>query len=68
MATEFGLAGVIAIWNKLDKNIKKKLEAHKNICKEAAEAYERQAKEAEETPQEGLRKQQEGQPITLNLP
>lgn len=68
MATEFGLAGVIAIWNKLDKNMKKKLEAHKNICKEAAEAYERQTKEAEETPQEGLRKHQDGQPITLNLP
>lgn len=49
MACEFGLAGVIAIWNKLTPEMKKKLEAHKNVCKEAAEAYERQAKEAEET-------------------
>lgn len=68
MACEFGLAGVMAVWNKLDKNMKKKLEAHKNVCKEAAEAYERQAKEAEETPQEGLRTQQDGQKLTLNLP
>lgn len=55
MACEFGLAGVIAIWNKLPTPMKKKLEAHKNICKEAAEEYERQEKEAEQTPQEGLR-------------
>lgn len=48
MACEFGLAGVIAIWNKLTPAMKKKLDAHKNVCKEAAEAYERQAKEANE--------------------
>lgn len=55
MACEFGLAGVIAIWNNLSKPMKAKLEAHKSVCKEAAEEYERQAKEAEETPQETLR-------------
>lgn len=58
MACEFGLAGVIAIWNNLSPAMKKKLEAHKNICKESAEAYERQSKEAAETPQETLREQQ----------
>jgi hypothetical protein len=66
MACEFGLAGVIAIWNKLSPAMKKKLDAHKNICKEAAEAYERQAKEAEETPQENLRNNATN--IQLNLP
>lgn len=66
MACEFGLAGVIAIWNNLTPAMKKKLEAHKNICKEAAEEYERQAKEAEETPQETLRGN--GSKLQLNLP
>jgi len=55
MACEFGLAGVIAIWNTLKPAQKKILEAHKNMCKESAEEYERQQKQAEETPQEGLR-------------
>lgn len=54
-ACEFGLAGVIAIWNSLTPAQKKTLAAHKEICKQAAEEYERQAKEAEETPQETLR-------------
>jgi hypothetical protein len=58
MACEFGLAGVMAIWNTLTPAQKKKLEGHKNVCKESAEEYERQAKEAEETPQETLRRTQ----------
>jgi hypothetical protein len=66
MATEFGLAGVIAIWNKLTPALKKKLEAHKNICKEAAEEYELQKKQAEESPQDGIRNNGSG--LTLNLP
>ena len=68
MACEFGLAGVIAIWNKLAPALKKKLQAHKNICKEAAEEYERQAKQAEETPQETLAREMEGKKIELKLP
>jgi len=59
MACEFGLAGVIAIWNTLNPKQKKALEAHKNMCKESAEEYERQAKMAEEDPQDTLRTQQE---------
>lgn len=55
MACEFGLAGVMAIWNTCTPAQKKKLMAHKEVCKESAEEYERQAKEAEETPQETLR-------------
>lgn len=55
MACEFGLAGVMAVWNKCTAPQKKVLQAHKEVCKESAEEYERQAKEAEETPQETLR-------------
>lgn len=68
MACEFGLAGVIAIWNKLPVGMKKKLEAHKNVCKEAAEEYERQAKAAEETPQETMKRENQVHRIHLNLP
>ncbi len=55
MACEFGMAGVIAIWNNLSAPMKKKLEAHKNICKSAAEEYELQQQQAEQTPAEDLR-------------
>lgn len=67
-ACEFGIAGVIAIWNTLTPALKKQLEPHKNVCKEAAEEYERQAKEATETPQETLKRNQEGKQSELNLP
>lgn len=69
MACEFGLAGVIAIWNKLTPAMKKKLEAHKNMCKEAAEEYELQAKQAQETPHDELRRNQmNNKQPELNLP
>lgn len=68
MACEFGLAGVVAIWNSLPPAMKKKLEAHKNVCKEAAEEYDRQALEAKETPQETLERANGQSPLTLNLP
>ena len=55
MSCEFGMAGLMAFWNGLDKKMKAKLETHKNVCKASAEEYDRQAKEADETPQEGLR-------------
>ena len=55
MACEFGIAGVIAIWNNLSAPMKKKLEGHKNICKASAQEYENQQKLAELTPGEELR-------------
>lgn len=67
-ACELGLAGLMAIWNTLTPGMKKKLEAHKNMCKEAAEEYDRQSKEAEETPAETLSRSQNGVVQTLNLP
>ncbi|MVT11346.1 AAA family ATPase [Chitinophaga tropicalis] len=67
MACEFGLAGVIAIWNTLTPAQKKKLESHKNMCKESAEEYERQAKMADETPQDSIRNP-DGQIAPVNLP
>ncbi len=69
MACEFGLAGVIAIWNTLTPKQKKILEPHKNMCKESAEEYERQAKQADETPQDTLaREQQEKGTSKIELP
>lgn len=68
MACEFGLTGVIAIWNTLTPALKKKLNKHKEICKEAAEEYERQANQAKETPQDELRRNQNGEPFQLNMP
>lgn len=56
MACEFGMAGLMAYWNKLDKKAKVKLDAHKNVCKASAEEYDRQAKEADELPQDELRR------------
>jgi len=57
-ACEFGFTGLMAIWNRLTSAQKKKLEAHKNICKASAEEYDRQDKEAEETPAETLERNQ----------
>jgi len=57
-ACEFGFAGLMAIWNLLTSAQKKKLEAHKNICKASAEEYDRQDKESEETPAETLERKQ----------
>lgn len=56
LASESGIAGVVEIWNKLPLGQKRKLESHKNICKKAAEEYERQKREAAETPQEHVEK------------
>lgn len=69
-ACEWGLDGVISIWNNLNKAQKVKLKDHKEVCKEAALEYERQQKEANETPQEALkeRQQQSGSQIKMELP
>lgn len=68
-ACEFGLSGVIAIWNTLTKDQKKALEAHKEMCKEAAMEYERQQEMADETPQDQLRRDQNiSKQPELNLP
>lgn len=48
MAAESGLEKVIEIWKSLTSEQKLILESHKNICKESAEEYERQRKEASE--------------------
>lgn len=66
-ACEFGLAGVIAIWNSLTPAQKKTLSAHKEVCKQAAEEYERQAAASEETPQEGLRREIAGNGVQVQI-
>jgi hypothetical protein len=68
MACEFGLAGIMAIWNTLSASMKKKLAAHKDMCKESALEYERQAAEANETPQQTLARMTGGKQAELNMP
>lgn len=46
IASNSGVNGVVKIWNKLSLSQKKQLEAHKNMCKEAAEAFEKSEKES----------------------
>lgn len=67
-ACEFGLAGLMAIWNSLTPAMKKKLESHKNICKASAEEYDRQAKEGDETPQEQLKERTNGVQSKIEMP
>lgn len=55
MACEFGISGVMALWNKLSKNMQDKMKPHMGVYKEAAKAYDQAIKEAEETPQDSLK-------------
>ncbi len=64
---ELGLAGLMAIWNTLTPAMKKKLEAHKNTCKASAMEYDRQAKEADETPQDTLARTQAGNGVQVKI-
>lgn len=68
MACESGIDAVVKIWTSLTPAQKKKVEAHKNMCKEAAAEYERQAKEADQTPQEQLSERQEGSQLKIEMP
>lgn len=56
MECEKGLDALIVVWNKVPKKHKKELEAHKNLCKESAMEYDKQKKEAEESPAETLQR------------
>lgn len=73
MACENGLEAVLKIWTPLSKTLKTKLESHKNICKESALEYEKQAKQGEQTPAEQLADtkaelEKKGEQTALNLP
>lgn len=46
MAAEKGIDEVVKIWSSLTKSQQKTLQAHKNICKESAEEYQRQRDDA----------------------
>ncbi len=54
MACESGIAGLTALWNTLTPKQQVKLKPHFGVYKEAAKAYDQQALEAEESPQETL--------------
>lgn len=46
MACEKGVAALVEIWNSVPVNLKPALAAHKDVCKQAAQEYELQAKAA----------------------
>lgn len=68
MACELGIAGLTALWNNLTPAMQKKMKSHFSVYKEAAKAYDQQAADAENTPQETLRENQNGSPIKMELP
>ncbi len=71
MACEGGMEAVVKIWNSIKPAMKPKLLKHKDICKQAAAEYEKQANQANESPQEQLERYQtesgNGQ-LKLNMP
>lgn len=70
MACESGIEAVVKIWNALNPVIKKKLVKHKDICKKAAEEYEKQQAQGNEDPQDQLKRYQDeqGSQLQLQLP
>lgn len=56
MATEFGIAGLTALWDKLTPAMQKKMKPHFSVYKASALAYDEQAAQAVDTPQEGIKK------------
>lgn len=68
MACEYGVDALMKVWERLTPKQKKALNNHKNVCKEAALEYERQAREAEMTPQEQLAERQGDSPIKPEMP
>lgn len=59
MECEKGLDALVEVWKKVPKKYQKELESHKNLCKESAMEYDKQRAEADETPAETLKRNQE---------
>lgn len=59
MECEKGLEALVEVWKKVPKKYQKELESHKNLCKESAMEYDKQRDEADETPSETLKRNQE---------
>lgn len=68
MACEFGIAGIMALWNNLTPTMQKKMKPYMAVYKSAAKAYEEQAKEEDETPQETLKRNQVGKQQSIDMP
>lgn len=58
MKCELGVSGLLELWNSLKPAMQKKMKPFFSIYKKAAEAYDEQAKQAKETPQETLSRTQ----------
>lgn len=65
MACESGIAGLTALWNTLTAKQQAKMKPHFSIYKESAKAYDEQAKEAQETPQETFKRENDVNKIDL---
>lgn len=62
MTCEMGVTGLLALWNTLTPEMQTKMKPFFNVYKKAAKAYDEQAKEAAESPQETLARHQDGKP------
>lgn len=60
MTCEMGMAGLMALWNTLTPAMQKKMKPVFTVFKESAKAFDDQAKEANETPQEALKERLDG--------
>lgn len=68
LACEFGVEAIATIWNGITAEQKKVLAFHKEMCKESALAYEKQAKEASEfDDDDNADKANKAQQATLDL-
>ena len=59
MSCESGMEALINVWNRVPKLLKKVLESHKDMCKEAALEYELQRQEADKTDEERVGEEKE---------
>lgn len=73
MSCESGVEALIKVWESVPKHLKKALEPHKNLCKEAALEYEAQREDAEKTAEDMVNDKKEevkeakknGEPLKL---
>lgn len=68
MATELGVAGLTALWNNLTPAMQVKMKPHFSVYKASAKAYDEQAAQALETPQDTMKRQNGTSQSKIDLP
>ncbi len=66
-ACEKGEAGLLELWKSLTPALQKKMKVHFSVFKESAKEYDKQTKEAQETPQETLKRETGGKSTAPTL-